>query len=97
SLTPEQQHNLLRIGQEAITNALKHSQAHAIDVEIDADSQQVWLDIRDDGQGFAPDPVPAESGFGMTSMQERARQLNGRLTITSQPGQGTQIRITIPA
>ncbi len=97
ALDVRQEHNLLRIGQEALTNALKHSQAKEIRVEFGYEAQQVWLRIQDDGRGFAPEQASAGGGFGVIGMRERARQMQGHLTISSQPGEGTEVLVVLPA
>ena len=90
---------LFRIVQEALTNARKHSGANTIDVTIMIGPQRVVASVRDNGRGFdvAEAQVRAEESkrLGLVSMRERAGLENGVLDITSVPGQGTQVRVSI--
>lgn len=94
-LLPFMGKNLLRIGQEAITNALKHACATTICIDLTYESACVRLCVRDNGCGFK---VQANNtnGFGLISISERVDRLGGQLTITSQPGEGTEILVQIP-
>lgn len=87
-------HHLLRIGQEALTNALKHANAQTIRVKLCYDETTVSLLIKDDGRGFKQESVT--SGFGLMSIKERAALLDATLIIASQPSQGTQITVRVP-
>ncbi|MBD2465220.1 PAS domain S-box protein [Oscillatoria sp. FACHB-1407] len=87
--------NLLRIGQEAITNVLKHAQATRLWVDVTYLDNDVVLCIRDNGYGFLPQGTT--NGFGLIGMSERADRINGQLTITSQPGNGTEILVRASA
>jgi signal transduction histidine kinase len=87
--------NLLRIAQEAFVNALKHAHANAVQVELTFGSQAVSLCVRDNGRGFHPE-LPRGKGFGLVGMRERIQSLGGRLTIASQPGQGTEVIAVVP-
>jgi signal transduction histidine kinase len=93
TLTELQEENLLRIGQEAMTNAIKHARPQRIDLRLDWHEHHVTLRIRDDGSGFATDQVagPVQGHFGLSGMAERAQRIGGTLAIHSQPGQGTTI------
>jgi two-component system sensor histidine kinase UhpB len=88
-----------RIIQEALTNTAKHAQARQVHVTVEKTSSALQICIADDGNGF---DVPAvmdgshRRGFGLVGIQERARLLGGSCTITSAPGQGTILSITIP-
>ena len=88
--------NVFRIGQEAVTNALKHSQSERVDILLSFEGDRVELRVRDHGRGFDPAVAPAASSFGLTSMRERAQQIGGRVTITSHPGQGTEVILQAP-
>jgi len=89
---------LLRIGQEAVTNTIKHADAHCIKIELDFSESKVVMEIKDDGKGFAPEnsPGPNDGHFGLLGMSERAKRLGGQITVTSAPGTGTVIRVEIP-
>ena len=86
--------NLFRVAQEALNNALKHSEAKKISVSLREEKNMVQMKIRDQGKGFAPS-APSE-GIGLLSMRERMRIVGGALTITSQSGSGTEITAEIP-
>jgi signal transduction histidine kinase len=88
--------NLLRIGQEALNNALRHAQAQKIFVELTFDSEQVRLSVQDDGQGFNLQHQDEGGGFGLIGMRQRAERIGGQLTVASQPGRGTEVAIAAP-
>lgn len=97
-LSPQVGLNLLRIGQEALTNAIKHAQPLTITIELTYEQDRVSLLIRDDGCGFNP-PTTLNSfngGFGLVGMYERCDRIGAQITLTSQLGQGTQIFIEAP-
>jgi len=95
-LPPETENNLLRIGQEALTNVLKHAQASMVGVELAFEEESVQLSILDDGQGFDPEVKTTGRGFGLVSMRERARAIGGELTLLSRAGGGTQVLVAVP-
>jgi signal transduction histidine kinase len=87
---------LLRIGQEAIANALKHSQATEIRVTLDFDTGRVELSVHDNGRGFDPSSPLRPGGLGLRGMQERSARVGGSFTVSSAPGQGTRVTIQVP-
>ena len=96
-LAPVIENNILRIGQEAIVNATKHSGAKHVKVVMDFEEKQFQLRVADDGRGFDPAaPRNGDGGFGLVGMRERAAEMNGELTLRSAPGQGTEIILSIP-
>lgn len=95
SLPTEIESNLLRMGQEALTNAIRHANADEIRVELVYDRDRFCLRVRDNGQGFGVGSIPASEGFGLLGMSERAERIGAQLTIRSQPGQGTEIVVTV--
>ncbi|URD48701.1 AAA family ATPase [Chroococcidiopsis sp. CCNUC1] len=95
SLPTEVESNLLRIGQEALTNAIRHANADEIRVELVYDRDRFCLRVRDNGQGFGVGSIPSSEGFGLLGMSERAERIGAQLTIRSQPGQGTEIIVTV--
>ncbi|XGV97630.1 MAG: PAS domain S-box protein [Leptolyngbya sp. BL-A-14] len=95
SLPAEVENNLLRIGQEALTNAIKYANANEIRIKLVYDDAQCRLQVRDDGQGFGVVGVPMSGGFGLLGMSERAEHIGAHLTIESQPGQGTEIIVIV--
>ena len=94
TLPGSNEHCLLRIGQEAVANAVAHAQAKEIVVKLSFETGQVRLHIRDDGRGFNPD-LPKAGRFGIIGMRERAEKVGGKLII-SHPGDGTEVDLTIP-
>lgn len=92
------EHNLLRVAQEALANALKHSGAKEINVALDYESSQVQLRLRDNGKGFDRSTAGEASGghFGLLDMRERAEKVGAYFSLTSQPGHGTEILVTVP-
>jgi PAS domain S-box-containing protein len=87
--------NLLRISQEAIINAWKHAQPKTVTLDLDFHPSEVQLRVRDDGRGFDPQSSPVASGFGLISMRERAERLGGHLSLSSTPGHGTEVAVTV--
>ncbi|OUL28448.1 serine/threonine protein kinase [Nostoc sp. T09] len=94
-LPSEVENNLLRIGQEALTNALKYAKATEIRVELIYQSTQCTLRIKDDGQGFTIDRSSNHNGFGLLGMSERADLIGVQFQIQSAPGQGTEIAVFV--
>jgi signal transduction histidine kinase len=92
------ENNLLRIGQEAITNAARHARAHAIVAELCFEPGRVRLAVRDDGAGFDVDSTDyaGHGHFGLIGMRERAKRIGGRLTIESAPGAGSTVTVELP-
>jgi signal transduction histidine kinase len=85
---------LLRVAQEALQNAMRHAQAREVRVRLARRDGRVLLEVADDGAGFDPGAPDVRSRrLGLTSMEERARRLGGRLEIRSAPGQGTTVRL----
>lgn len=95
SSSPDVENNLLRIGQEALTNAIKYAHATEIQVELVYEEMQSCLRIRDNGQGFDTNQITMNQGFGLLGMSERAERIGGELIIKSQPGQGTEIVVIV--
>ncbi|HYZ98893.1 MAG TPA: GAF domain-containing sensor histidine kinase [Acidimicrobiales bacterium] len=99
-LDPDDEHQILRIAQEAVTNALRHAEARRVwarvGVEEDGDTTLV-LRVTDDGRGFDPAARALRARrLGLTSMHERAASLGGSLTITSAPAAGTTVELRVP-
>jgi signal transduction histidine kinase len=97
-LPDEMEHNLLRIAQEAVTNASKHAQASRIEVKLERTEKTVNLKIVDDGCGFQTDDVFAGMGghFGLIGIRERAERIGGEFRLESHPGAGTEVEVTVP-
>ncbi len=96
-LPPVVENNLLRIGQEAITNASRHASPTRIDVTLTFERRRVHLIVQDDGAGFTPEeqPTAGRRSFGLVGMKERAELLGGSVEIQSSRGQGTRIAVTV--
>lgn len=92
-LTQEIKIDFFRICQEALTNILEHAMASRATVRIEEAGGHIRLLISDDGKGFDIDRLPQQPG--LTRMRERARSINGELTIESRPGKGTTIGLTV--
>jgi len=91
------EHNLLRVTQEALANALKHSGAKKIIVALSYEPSQVQLRLHDNGNGFDLLTAGQASGghFGLLDMRERAEKIGARFSLTSRPGHGTEILLRI--
>jgi signal transduction histidine kinase len=88
---------VFRIAQEALHNALRHAAAERIEVRLEGAAPLV-LTVADDGRGFDPDAAAVRSQrLGLTSMEERAAALGARLAISSREGEGTTVRLEVPA
>ena len=88
------QENLLHIGQEALTNALKYAHATRFEARLSFNATEVRLELQDNGVGFKINGN--YEGFGLTGMQERATQMGGALSVTSARGKGTKIVVVSP-
>jgi ligand-binding sensor domain-containing protein/signal transduction histidine kinase len=100
-LTKLVEDNLLRIGQEAINNAVRHAEAQHIFVNLVFDARRVRLSVRDDGRGFDTLHTQATGNgppghFGLVGMRERAAQIGGTLSIHSGNGSGTEVVVDVP-
>lgn len=87
---------LYRLLQEALTNVVKHAQAHRVYVTLRSDAQEISLSVEDDGQGFDRQIEPPSKGIGLQDMRERLTLLGGWLEIESRLGCGTRVVAHIP-
>jgi signal transduction histidine kinase len=94
-LAPMIENNLLRIGQEAVANALKHAHARGIELEVSFETARVRLVVRDDGSGFDPAAPPADGHFGLRGMKERVAQMQGELTFRRGDQGGTVVEVAV--
>jgi len=92
--SPELQHDLFRIAQEFISNAIKHGAAKKITIIFSCENNLLKIIFSDNGKGF--DTQKRSDGMGLRNMQGRIKLHNGVIKITSQPGKGTSIKILIP-
>ena len=97
-LEASQEHHLLRIGLEALTNALKHSGAHWIGITLSFREFSTDLTVEDDGCGLEQGSLDPLDGrrFGLQGIRERVDKLGGALQIDSQAGAGTRLTVTVP-
>ena len=88
---------VLRIVEEALHNAVSHAEAHTVTVHLHGSDHALQVEVSDDGIGFDPtDPELRSHHLGLTSMEERARELGGTLTLDARPGSGTVVRLEVP-
>src|SRR6185503_19401309 len=95
-LAPAVEDHLFRIGQEALTNALKHGHARRARIALRFAEASLEMEIQDDGAGFDAEAPPADGHFGLVGMRERTAQLGGTLAVRSLPGEGTTIVVAVP-
>ena len=96
-LSPEVQAQLVRIVQEALNNVRKHAEASQAQINLRVWEGDVLLEVVDDGRGFDPLDVPLVAQYGLRGMRERAELIGADFQIVSQPGQGTAVRLRLPA
>ena len=87
---------LYRIAQEALTNVARHAEASAVSVELGAEGDAIRLVVEDDGKGFVPGSAETSRGNGLSGMRERAELSGGSLVVTSAPGRGARLVVTLP-
>src|SRR5439155_23702681 len=87
---------LIRVLQEALHNAVKHSGVKRVEVRLTEHSKQIHLRMSDSGKGFAVESAMQGKGLGLTSMRERVRLVNGTIAIESKPMHGTTIHVRVP-
>ena len=97
ALPAAQEEAVLRVAQEALHNALRHSGADHVDVTLERRGSGAVLRVTDDGSGFDPRIVRrAGRHLGLVSMRDRASGVGGRMTVESAPGKGTTIEMEVP-
>jgi signal transduction histidine kinase len=92
----EGEHELLRIAQEAVHNAVRHANPTVIRVTLQWDAPNLVLQVRDNGSGIAAARLEASEGLGLGNMRERASEIGGRFEIQTAAGRGTNIIVTLP-
>jgi signal transduction histidine kinase/ligand-binding sensor domain-containing protein len=89
----------LRIGREAVANAIRHAEARRVEIHVDFRPTRLHLEVRDDGRGFTPDEAEAarqQGHFGLTGARERARHMGGTCDVFARPGGGTIVAVDLP-
>lgn len=87
---------IFRIVQESLTNVARYAKAEKVHVDMERRGANLWFGIRDNGKGFDLAIVTQNRTYGLLGMHERALALGGKVDITSAPGQGTSVEVTIP-
>ena len=87
---------LYRIVQEALTNAVRHAQAHAVRVELAHADGELRLTVRDNGVGFPERATAKDGSFGLLGIRERALMLGGRMEVDNPPGGGGRLTVHLP-
>jgi PAS domain S-box-containing protein len=87
---------LFRIYQEALTNAVRHANAHRIDSSLKIKDGRILLEIRDDGKGIDTDSTSKKKSFGLLGIKERVFVMDGEYALKSEPGKGTHLSISVP-
>lgn len=95
ALSPDIEQSIYRVAQEAVANVTQHANATTLQLHLSRQEQDLVLEVRDDGRGFTEHPHEKSNHFGLPGMRERAQLAGGRLTISSQPGQGTTVRLAL--
>ena len=95
-LPPRLKHELLRIAQEAVHNAVRHANPSAIVVTLQWETPILFLEVKDNGCGIPADRLEQSEGLGLRSMRERASGIGGRFEIQTAAGWGTSIIVTVP-
>ena len=96
SLPPRVHHELLRIAQEAIHNAVRHGNPTLIAVSLLWDAPNLVLQVRDNGSGISRVHLDKNEGFGLNNMRARASQIGGKMDIQTAAGHGTSVTVTVP-
>ena len=96
SLPPRIQHQLLRVAQEAISNAVRHAKPTVVKVTLRWKRPNLILKVKGNGCKFSSANLKKAEGFGLTTMRTRAEQINGKLDIQTAPGHGAIIVLTVP-
>ncbi len=86
---------LFRILQEALTNVMRHAQAHTVELTLVVEGNNLRLTISDDGTGFVQ-PQGRPVSFGLVGMRERVLIMGGQLSLESELGEGTTLSVTVP-
>lgn len=96
SLPPEINHQILSIVREALNNVEKHARARSALIQLVWEENTLTVEIEDDGVGFDPESVATTGHLGLSVMCQRARAIDGKVTVTSAPGRGTNVLLWLP-
>lgn len=95
-LPPSDQQKIIGIVGEALANAVKHAQATSVSIDLIWDDEMLAIAVEDNGQGFEPDGDGRPGHYGLSIMQRRAQEINGRLIVHSEPQKGTAVSLEVP-
>jgi len=87
---------VFRVFQEILTNIARHANATRVDIHLDIEGNNLVLTVADNGKGIKPEDISAKKSLGIFGMKERARSVNGKLTISGVSNIGTTVTLTIP-
>lgn len=93
---PERDTTVFRVFQESLTNVARHANATTVQINLERNSKDLRLFVKDDGCGISINNSSAQHGLGILGMRERIRMLNGVLRISGRPGSGTLVQVSIP-
>jgi signal transduction histidine kinase len=96
NLSPSARQNLLRIAQEAMSNAVRHAKPTLINVSLMCDSSAIVLEVTDNGYGIADTQAAYQEGFGLSNMHARAEQVGAQLDVRTSAGRGTSVVVRLP-
>ena len=96
ALPPDVRHNIFLFVKEALNNVLKHASGKVVQLQVKLDGDKLRIIIADDGKGFSPATTVANGGHsGLENMKQRAQALGGELNVTSEPGKGARVELTV--
>jgi signal transduction histidine kinase len=94
-LPPETEREVYYVLREALTNVTRHSHASKVEIQLKQKNSTLAGTLIDNGVGFNPDKVKAATGFGLSGMEQRIKEIGGELSIKSSPGQGTHLSFAV--
>jgi signal transduction histidine kinase len=94
-LPPEVEREVYYVLREALTNVTRHSHASKVEIHLTRENGRFEGSLSDNGVGFRPEGVRSETGFGLTGMEQRLKQIGGELLVKSSPGQGTNLSFAV--
>jgi signal transduction histidine kinase len=95
-LAPEEEHELVQIAREALSNVARHARASRASLSVRREGARITLIVEDDGVGFEPDARRTTGHFGLSNLKDRAAAVGGVAQIESAPGKGTRIIVKLP-